>query len=841
MEFRWASNLQEGIPQHALWREGEEPPHTANAMRSESVRAGILVVLLLASVLTLPPVAATAGAAGLATTESTSNTTMTVNDSTVDWSVTVEELASGTANYSLRYGLQSVEGNMLNETVLPNQTLGSGASRVYNLTLNDVPFGLTTLYVSLEGDVGANTSTHLSAFTRPLQRLRPLDVGLGSPTIAGLSWNGSETGNTSVHDGDGVRFLVPIINDGDVDWNGSLHVSTTQMNTTLFHNLSNISVPAMSSIVQTVDRTETVAEGNLSWSLRLLGDIGEDESEREREGILTVAPPPLPLLNGLFDEVDQATLVAGDPVSLMLTVWNNGTAAFNGHLVCGDGNQTLHNETLSLAQGQHVEVNLSVLARPMSLSCSHAGPRTEAGDAWPAVKVFDVESATFTIAGTTSLSLEGGPWHQGDAMGAHLLVRNTGDRQGRLRLVLTDGSIETTGEWATLEAGAAGEVKVEHLHATTGVRAMTWRLDSDDGGFEGVSSGALTLTVSPPQSIGIGIVGVETTNGRTVLTVSTQLEDGPDRTALLQVGVDAGDGPTYVLEQQRLFEPGYLVHEFDLGQAIGDRAVVRITPVGWSIGPGPLTVSTTLPDETTTYRLTLNPVVSPIRPVVGDEVSLELQFEQTGALQAATGTVRLLDAYGALLAEEPVDAWSGSISTQRIMVDWPSGTNVLIHAVWDVDGQRIDAQATYLAGSPPEEPSAGLPWASILWGAVLGGVIIAVARVMTNRPDRTTKPPSLDASPKQEEDVKVEVACPSCDRRLRLPATYEGSVGCPDCKHRFDASAALAAVSKPAISSAPEKITVSCPDCSQQLRVPSNHEGSVRCPACTKVFKADLP
>ena len=795
--------------------------------------------MLLASVLTLPPVSATAGAAGVVVAESTNNSTLTINTSTVAWSVTVEEVASGTANFSLRYGLQSVEGQVLNETSLPNQTLNSDGSLVYNLTLGDVPFGFTTLFVTLEGEVGANTSTHVNGFTRPLHRLRPLAVGLGAPTITGLNADGTETGNSSVNDGDGMRFLVPIINDGDVDWNGSLQLSTHQSNITLVHNLSNIVVPAMSSLVQSVDRTAPVAEGNLSWTLELLGDIGEDESSRLRQGIINVQPPPLPMLNGAFDDVNTSTLVAGDPVSMTLTVWNNGTAAFNGRVMCGDGNQTLHNQTLSLAPRQHAELNVSVLAKPMVLTCTHDGSRVEAGHAWPVVRLFDVESADFTIAGTASLSLEGGPWHQGDAMGAHLLVRNIGDRLGRLRLVLTDGSVETAGDWVTLDAGAAGEVRVHHVLATSGTRVMEWRLDSDNGGFTGVVSGSFDLAVAAPQSIGISILGLETVNGRTLLTVSTQMEDGPDRVALLQVGVDAGDGPTYLHEQERSFEPGYLVHEFDLGQAVGDRAVVRLSPIGWSIGPGPLSVSASLPDESTTYRLTLNPVVSPIRPVVGDQVTVELQFEQSGAVQDSTGTVRLLDAYGALLAEQPVDAWSGSAITQRITLAWPSGTNVLIQAVWDVDGQRIDAQATYLSSAPPEEPSSGLPWASVLWGVVLGAVVVAAGRVLMGRPEQTARAPRPLSQQDSEEAIKVEVACPSCERRLRLPSTYEGSVGCPDCAHRFDAADAIATASKPAPETSTQKVTVACPDCSQQLRVPSDHEGSVRCPACTKVFKAD--
>jgi uncharacterized C2H2 Zn-finger protein len=46
------------------------------------------------------------------------------------------------------------------------------------------------------------------------------------------------------------------------------------------------------------------------------------------------------------------------------------------------------------------------------------------------------------------------------------------------------------------------------------------------------------------------------------------------------------------------------------------------------------------------------------------------------------------------------------------------------------------------------------------------------------------------------------------------------------------------------IEAAPElkkndgKIEIGCPDCSQSLRIPSSYQGSVRCPACKKIFKA---
>ena len=38
-------------------------------------------------------------------------------------------------------------------------------------------------------------------------------------------------------------------------------------------------------------------------------------------------------------------------------------------------------------------------------------------------------------------------------------------------------------------------------------------------------------------------------------------------------------------------------------------------------------------------------------------------------------------------------------------------------------------------------------------------------------------------TPRQEE--KIVIPCPSCNKKLRFPAAYEGEVQCPNCEHTF--------------------------------------------------------
>ena len=119
------------------------------------------------------------------------------------------------------------------------------------------------------------------------------------------------------------------------------------------------------------------------------------------------------------------------------------------------------------------------------------------------------------------------------------------------------------------------------------------------------------------------------------------------------------------------------------------------------------------------------------------------------------------------------------------------------------------------------------------------------------RPARRVHPPSLPPPPSERRER--EVSCPACDRRLRVPVSYAGTIGCPDCGHKFAVEASAAPPSTISASQQeadevevvneqpeplPAKIEIGCPKCSQTLRIPRSYEGSVRCPACTHVFKA---
>ena len=73
-----------------------------------------------------------------------------------------------------------------------------------------------------------------------------------------------------------------------------------------------------------------------------------------------------------------------------------------------------------------------------------------------------------------------------------------------------------------------------------------------------------------------------------------------------------------------------------------------------------------------------------------------------------------------------------------------------------------------------EEEGITIPWGGILGGLALGMVMIFAIRIK-NSPAKEKKEKSSKSTKKTTtKNEKVEVACPSCDRKLRVPSDYSG-------------------------------------------------------------------
>ena len=128
-------------------------------------------------------------------------------------------------------------------------------------------------------------------------------------------------------------------------------------------------------------------------------------------------------------------------------------------------------------------------------------------------------------------------------------------------------------------------------------------------------------------------------------------------------------------------------------------------------------------------------------------------------------------------------------------------------------------------------------------------VIIFAIRIK-NSPKKDSTEKKSKSEKSAAKDEKVEVACPSCDRRLRVPSTYSGGVKCPECEIRFDVEAKEETSepesneedgkpsAEPLWSSSDNDI-LGCPKCARKLKVPyEKRPAKARCPACETIFEA---
>ena len=163
-----------------------------------------------------------------------------------------------------------------------------------------------------------------------VQRLRPLAVslgGTGSVVAEGVDANGDATGNLTLRDGDRLAVAFPVINNGDVNWTGgaTLDLVNGEQHETVV--VSNLSVLAAASTVVEVAPAMMIGEGLVNWWVNLTGELGAEPGTHALNGSWTVAPPPLPLLNGEMSS-DAGSVQAGEVMTISLYVWNNGSVAF---------------------------------------------------------------------------------------------------------------------------------------------------------------------------------------------------------------------------------------------------------------------------------------------------------------------------------------------------------------------------------------------------------------------------------------------------------------------------------------------------------------------------------
>jgi hypothetical protein len=751
-----------------------------------------------------------------------------VNSASVNWSAT----------------LSDSEGNLI-DSDSGNSLVDDGVTSYVETMLGDAPLGYSNLTITLTGDIGTPGANQWITYSEIIQRLRPLDISVGEPTITGVNSSGVETSNLTINDGDFARVDVPVINDGDITWNGSLNLTLDQLQVTPV----TVDIDPDSSLIISF-YTGQLAEGAHDLVAQLNGPSDADSSDDSVSLQFQVGPPPLPELVLSVQRLNEPE--PGSSISWNLSATNIGESQFDGLLVCLFDSDEILSEGVSIPVSGTVYTNVTMISKPGQLHCGTEDARTSSTT--NASDSVLMDSAIFIGAGHSTPTLLGGPWHAGDEVTLSILLRNEGNTIGNANMrIEIDGAVQN-GTPTTLEDGKAGEVSQEFTFASAGSHVVNWSVNSPDGAVDSNLSGSITIPVLTAQTIIMDIESISIVEEGIELSWSIDLSEGRDRIVNLNFGVikDGLKGDT-ITEERNLLS-GITYGSMVIGYQDGQQSFASISVTDWTIGFGSYVEDTeSIPDYTFNPQVTVNPITQPSTPSSGSQVTVSYTLSNTGEGTIPPGQIVITDSEGEILSSIATVGMEESSRDESALVNWPEGDSVKLIVSWHVAAITVSDEAIITSDSVESESDEfTIPWGGILGGLVLGMLLIFVIRIKF-APKKEKVEKKKVTKKEESKDEKVEVACPSCDRRLRVPSTYNGGVRCPECETRFDVEAEVEEPDETAddevddeidesskeLWSASDNDILACPKCTRKLKVPFDRRpAKARCPACETIFEA---
>ena len=804
------------------------------------MRRAIIVAMLL-SVALLPNIGATGGVIDEVVLTGDGG----VGEGPIDVNITVIGVGgASSSSVSWNATLSDLDGNQI-DSDSGNLLVDDGVEVYVETTLGNAPVGLSNLTISISGDVGTPGQDQWTTYYKVIQRLRPLEVSLGTPLFTSVDSSNLETGNFSLSDGDFARIDVPVINSGDFPWNGSLNLSIDSVDFTP----KDVNISSDSTVVLSFLSTQ-LSEGTHNLNLSLDGPDDSDTSDNSVSLTFEVEPPPLPAIELSLSRESEP--VAGLQMEWTLDAYNSGVSTFDGKLICSHEGEEVFSTNTTIAIGESKNFTVSMTSKPGELVCTTSDARTSV--TVNATDLLSMESAIFVGAGYSTPTLLGGPWHSGDEITFSLLVRNEGDSSGSANLrIEIAGEIQNSSS-ITLEQGKAGEVGYQFSFPSSGDHIVNWSLISPDGLVDANLSGSLLVPVMDSQVLNINIESVDVVDDGVEISWAIDLSDGKERLVILSFcSVNDGLKGQKIYEERNLL-PGRTFGKMNIGFQNGQEVYAAVSESGWTIGFGSFTEDEApMPDYNVIPDITVNPTTQPKLPSAGSDVTVYYTISNSVVSVVPPGQVVITDVNGYIIGSDSTSEITSGSKDSSTVVSWPSGDNVKIIVTWHVDGQTVSDEIMVSSEKvEASEDDFSIPWGGILGGLALGMVLIFAVRIKNSPPrdkDKKSKSPKKSAT---KTDEKVEVACPSCDRRLRVPKDYTGSVRCPECETKFDVEAEeepedeiqedpIDQVEKEddTLWSASDDDILGCPKCTRKLKVPFDRRpAKARCPACETIFEA---
>ncbi|MGB1492451.1 MAG: CARDB domain-containing protein [Candidatus Poseidoniaceae archaeon] len=674
-------------------------------------------------------------------------------------------------------------------------------------------------------------------------------VGANSLTYSGADEFAVLTNNATVRQGDYLLLEIPVENVGSSTQVASIAVDVrqTEWNETVY--FESVSIDAMVTEVLVYFSSHQVFEGQLNV------EISINNTSLSLNDSIEIGPPPLPNVQ-LDIQPSTSEYASGDLIQFNLTSTNAlGERAFDGTLVCNFLNDEVYNQSLNVDVGQTIVNTVGIYARPGILECIYGGDRNQSVPTNVEFSLEGLPSAVFNEAGSSGFSFIDGPWHVGDKLETSFILRNQGDATGSATLRVLHDGMEFFSESLTLDAGSAGEIALDFSDLSEGLHTFEWSIVSTNGlvasGLEGVAS----LTVLAPQDM---FAELEVNDGSSgiVLDWNVSITDGVDRDVKLRFGYRVSGTDVFVNEQTVTLGSGTVTGQTTLGDIQGNTVVLRMEPSGWVSSTNSYIATASFVTSEAGYSLQIDPITLPREPIQGEDVTVTVMLQNTGSVEGPAGELYLTDSSGLLLGQVSTDPLQAS-SSRNIDFTFvvPDDNELLLKAEWRYETSIVEGEQSILVTAKVvEEASVEIPFVAIGGGIAVACCIILVLHLRRGasldkpKSEKVSKKKATTSQPKKKEAEPVERSCPACDRTLRIPGDYSGTVRCPDCSEKFEVEAEhmpeldeeLDAIDDAVEEEQPveKKIEIACTQCSSKLRVPSNYRGSVRCPSCSNVFSA---
>lgn len=806
-----------------------------------SVLSAIVTLILVSPVIVLPVSAIDNGQVLIDQNSVVVRDTYSFWDDSTIVDFNVVELGFGQANISILYTHESLNGQNLNSSnsqhsLLDNQTL----SLVHEL--NDIPLGYSNLIITLYGDVGTNSENFNDEITITVYRKMPLEVGIGSNNsfmFEGYESN-SHTGELP-RDGESLSIGFPVINTGDVDWQGNLTIQFAQGDLVESLRINN-TYNASSTNMVLVETSNSWLEGNVTLNIELENLSDSDNSNNFKQIIVPIEEAKSPILRlnltYLPEQIDLTTTVEWN-----LSASNIADVAYNGYVNCSWADDTnVYSEQVDIGNTTTETFSFTTSAIPSDMTCYFSTDNLSKYSETSVEVSLDFESGMIESASEDAPSIMGGPWYEGDELTFSLLIRNIGESEGNARLYVVINDVYYYGDYLQLEPNSAGEIMLTMDSLNPGQYSIGWGISSFDSRITSLNSSELTFSVFERQSINLEIVDLDWKVNGLEATVTANLDSYRERNVDLifsDYNLDSAD-LNEIFRVPVTLGSASQTFTINLGEQTGRAIHLSASGVDWQEEQN-WGVYLEYQPRSYGYYMNFADFPNPKNPVEGSEAIVSISVTSTGDLDISD-TLFIISENGTILSSQDISV-SGT-DTFDIPIIWPQGEKVTLKAYLS-DGVS-DFSKTYEVVII-EESNVEIPWNGIIGGLVASTLIFLVVRVATNQrvgsDFSSSKTEEVSKTPSEE---RVEISCPECSQSLRVPFDYKGNVKCPACDHKFPVEPKESETKTEEITEEKSKDSgkkeVACPDCGQRLKIPKTYEGSAKCPACSCVFscKPDL-